>query len=63
MTGESTLGGGGGSYWIPGHLVIALLGKTVIPKTLKMGVVPACMVLTMKYGPQNVTGEPGVSIM
>ena len=34
-----------------------------IPKTLKMGVVPACMVLTMKEGPRNITGRPGVSIM
>ena len=25
----------------------------VIPKTLEMGVVPACMVLTMKQGPRN----------
>ena len=39
-----------------------LLGP-VIPKTLKMGVVPACMVLTMKKGPRNITGWPGVSIM
>ena len=35
----------------------------VIPNTLKMGVVPACMVLRMKWGPQNITGWPGVSIM
>ena len=35
----------------------------VIPKTLKMGVVPACMVLRMKKGPRNVTSQPGVSIM
>ena len=35
----------------------------VIPKTLKMGVVPACMVLMMKWGPRNITGRPGVSIM
>ena len=34
----------------------------VIPQTLKMGVVPACMVLTMKLGPRNLTGWPGVSI-
>ena len=32
-------------------------------KDLKMGVVPACMVLTMKWGPRNITGRPGVSIM
>ena len=35
----------------------------VIPKTLKMGVVPACMILRMKQGPQNISGWPGVSIM
>ena len=35
----------------------------VIPKTLKMGVVPACMVLMMKWGSRNITGQPGVSIM
>ena len=35
----------------------------VIPKTLKMGVVPACMVLMMKWGPRNITGRTGVSIM
>ena len=35
----------------------------VIPKTLKMGVVPACMVLTMKERPRNITGRPGISIM
>ena len=40
-----------------------LLLDPVIPKTLKMGVVPACMVLTMKWGPRNITGRPGVSIM
>ena len=28
----------------------------VIPKTLKMGVVPACMVLMMKWGPRNMKG-------
>ena len=39
-----------------------LLGP-VIPKTLKMGVVPVCMVFTMKWGPRNITGRPGVSIM
>ena len=35
----------------------------VLPKTLKMGVVPACMVLMMKWGPRNITGQPGVSVM
>ena len=35
----------------------------VIPKVLKMAVVPACLVLTMKEGPQNITGRPSVSIM
>ena len=39
-----------------------LLGP-VIPKTLKMGVIPFCMVLRMKWGPRNITGWPGVSIM
>ena len=34
----------------------------VIPKTL-LGVVPACMVLMMKWGPRNITGLPSVSIM
>ena len=37
--------------------------KLVIPKMLKMGVVPACIVLAMKWGPRNITGGPGVSIM
>ena len=27
------------------------------------GVLPTCMVLTMKEGPRNITGRPGVSIM
>ena len=31
--------------------------------TREMGVVPACMVLMMKWGPRNITGWPGVSIM
>ena len=35
----------------------------VIAKTLKMGVVPDCMVLRMKWVPGNITGWPGVSIM
>ena len=35
----------------------------VIQKTLKMGVVPACVVLMMKWGPQNITDRPSVSIM
>ena len=39
-----------------------LLGP-VIPKTLKMGVVPPCMVLMMKLGPRKITDWPGVSIM
>ena len=29
----------------------------VIPKTLKMGVIPACMVLINKWGPRNITGR------
>ena len=44
--------------WISG----LVLGP-VIPKTLKMGVVPACMVLMMKWASQNITGRPGISIM
>ena len=36
-----------------------LLGP-VIPKTLKMGVAPACMVLTMKWGPRNMVGPVSV---
>ena len=35
----------------------------VIPKTFKFGVVPLCMVLTIKDGPQKITGRPGVSII
>ena len=35
----------------------------VIPKTLNMGVVPACLILMMKWGPQTITGRPGISIM
>ena len=33
------------------------------PKTLKMGVVLPCMVLTMKEGSRKITGRLGVSIM
>ena len=32
-------------------------------RRLKMAVVPASMVLMMKWGPQNITGWPGVIIM
>ena len=32
-------------------------------KDVKMGVIPACMILTIKKGPRNTTGRPGVSIM
>ena len=39
-----------------------LLGPVILKK-LKMGVVPACMVLTMKLGPRNITSQPGVSIL
>ena len=39
-----------------------LLGPVIL-KTLKMGVVPSCMVLTMKEGPRNITVRPCVSIM
>ena len=35
----------------------------VIPKTLKMVVVAACLALSTKEGPQNKSGRPGVSIM
>ena len=42
---------------------LRLVPGPVIPNTLKMGVVPACMVLMMKWGPRNMTGWPGVSIM
>ena len=35
----------------------------VIPKTLKMGVIPTYMGLMMKWGPRTITGQPGVSIM
>ena len=38
-----------------------LLGP-VIPKTFKNGS-GLFMVLTMKEGPRNITGRPGVSIM
>ena len=48
--------------WFYGFNFRLVLGP-VIPKTLKMGVVPACMVLRMKKGPQNITDRPGVSIM
>ena len=50
------------SKWFYGFNSRLVLGP-VIPKTLKMGVVPACMVLMMKWGPRNITGLPGVSIM
>ena len=32
-------------------------------KDFKVGVVPACMVLMIEWGPRNITGRPGVSIM
>ena len=35
----------------------------VILNNFEMGVVSSCMVLTMKEGPRNITGRPGVSIM
>ena len=34
-----------------------------MPNTLKMGVVPPCMVFMMKEGPQNINGQPSISIM
>ena len=50
--------------WFYGFNSRLVLGPVdVIPKTLEMGVVPACMVLMMKKGPRNLTGRPGVSIM
>ena len=49
----------GSFFWFDSR---SLVGP-VIPKTLKMGVVSSCMVLTMKEGPRNITGRPGVSIM
>ena len=48
--------------WFCGFDSQLVLGP-VMPKTLKMGVVTACMVLVMKWGPRNITGLPGVSIM
>ena len=63
----ATLGERGIWPLVRGKLDIPVyMGKklgSVIPKTLKMGVVPACRVLMMKWGPQNITGRPGVSIM
>ena len=38
-------------------------GSSSTKDVKKMGVVPPCMVLMMKEGPQNKTGRPGVSIM
>ena len=35
----------------------------VIPKTLKMVVVAACLALSTMEEPQNKSGRPGVSIM
>ena len=43
--------------WFCGFDSPLVLGP-VIPKTLKMVVVSACMVLSMKYEPQNITGQP-----
>ena len=34
-----------------------------MPNTLKMGVVPPCMVFMMKEGPQNINGQPSISII
>ena len=48
--------------WFYGFNSRLVLGP-VIPKTLKMGVIPACMVLMMKWGPRNITGPLSVSIM
>ena len=48
--------------WFYGFNSKLVLGP-VIPKTLKMGVVPACMVFMMKWGSQNIIGLPSVSIM
>ena len=43
--------------WFCGFDSWLVLGP-VIPKALKIGVVPACMVLRMKWGPRNITGGP-----
>ena len=48
--------------WFYGFNSRLVLGP-VLPKTLKMGVVSSCMVLMMKWGPRNITGRPGVSIL
>ena len=48
--------------WFYGFNSWLVLGP-VIPKTLKMGVVPGCMVLAMKWRSRNITGLPGVSIL
>ena len=48
--------------WFYGFNSRLVLGQ-VIPKTLNMGVVPACLVLMIKWGPRNITGWPGVSII
>ena len=48
--------------WFYGFDTRLVLGPVIL-KTLKMGVVAACMVLGMKWGPLNITGRPGVSIM
>ena len=49
--------------WVKTKIRIGNGFNTVIPKTLKMLVVPACVPLSMKYEPRNMTGQPGVSIM
>ena len=46
-------------FWFDSWLMLGPL----IPKTVKVGVVSSCKVLTMKWGPRNITGQPDVSIM
>ena len=63
------MGGGGGGGAKNGFrhqkMVAKLFVKSTLKRlnTLKMGVVPACMVLMMKWGPRKITSWPGVSIM
>ena len=44
-------------------LIPSWFSVQVIPKTLKLVMVPACNALVMKKEPGNITGWPGVSIM
>ena len=51
------------TFEVHGGILVNSTARSSHTKDVKMGVVPACMVFTMKWGPLNITGRPGVSIM